>query len=121
MRVLLVWAIAAALLSAGCALAPRTPIATAEDFRARVVDRPLEGGEGWNRLVIQSDGTMTGLRADGATLSGSWTFENGYFCREAIVDGASLGTDCQTVSIDGDSAVFHRDGGRGERISYTFK
>lgn len=121
MRLLRLGTIAAFLLLAGCALAPRTPIATAAAFDATIVDRPLTGGARWTELTIRSDGTMTGVRADGAVLSGTWGFENGFFCREAIVDGTVLGSDCQTVAIDGTSIVFRRDRGRGERVAYVFR
>lgn len=120
MRVLIYCTIAA-LLSAGCASDMRTPITTADVFHEAIVDRPLAGGERWTQITIKSDGTMAGLHADGAILTGSWAFENGSFCREAIVDGASFGSDCQTVSVDGDSIIFGRNRGRGEQVSYYFR
>ena len=94
-------------------------IRTLQAFEENVVDRPF-AGRGWT-TVIQSDETLTGIREDGSQLSGSWDFKDGYFCRELIIDGKSMGWDCQIVSVSGNEVTFARQRGKGEKVTYRFK
>ncbi|MFQ5775429.1 MAG: hypothetical protein ACE5GS_12985 [Kiloniellaceae bacterium] len=98
------------------------PITTREEFEKLVVDRPVAGGDrGWDSIVIHSDGTMSGTRSDGVRLSGPWHFEGGYFCREPILNGESMGWDCQIVSVDGNEVAFARNRGKGKKVKYSFR
>ncbi len=94
-------------------------IRTLQAFEENVVDRPF-AGRGWT-TVIQSDETLTGIREDGSQLSGSWDFKDDYFCREPIIDGKSMGWDCQIVSVSGNEVTFARQRGKGEKVTYRFK
>jgi hypothetical protein len=98
------------------------PIATREEFEELVVDRPVEGGDrDWVNLEIHSDGTMSGRRSDGVEISGPWYFSGGYFCREPLLDGKSVGWDCQMVSVEGNEVAFARNRGKGRKVTYSFR
>jgi len=52
-------------------------------------------------LNVRQDGTITG-RAVGYDITGTWDWENGYFCRDMDWSGYEIGYNCQLVEIDGD-------------------
>ena len=89
-------------------------------FKDNVVDRPLEG-EGWITLVISSEGMMKGTNQKGAKLKGPWQFKDGFFCREAIVNGKNYGTDCQKVILTEEGVTFIGNKGQGKHKYYIFK
>ena len=97
------------------------PITTRDEFYKLVADRPITGWNGPENFVLRSDGTMTGMLRSGATLSGPWYFDDGYFCREVIADQKSYGWDCQVVNIDGNEVTFVRKRGKGDKRKYVIK
>lgn len=127
MRVLVLIAAVTAVLLLAIFLLPENaqrtvgPITTREMFEELVVDRPIAGGEGWIDLIVRSDRTFSGIRSDGLKVNGLWYFERGNFCREPIIEGKSLGWDCQIVSVDGNDITFIRKGGKGKKVKYSFK
>ncbi|MBD0865979.1 MAG: dihydrodipicolinate reductase [Rhodobacteraceae bacterium] len=47
-------------------------------------------------------------------VTGAWTWQNGYFCRELYWGSSELGYNCQEVRISGDSIIrFTSDRGAG--------
>ena len=67
-----------------------------------------------------ADGTMKG-GGGGKTFSGTWTWEEEYFCREGTIGSNVLKRDCQTVEISGDSLKIGRNKGKGESVVYILK
>jgi hypothetical protein len=65
------------------------------------------------RLVVRADGGLTG-RAFGRAVTGSWTWEDGYFCRTITAGSRVLPRNCQTVARDGDTLRFTADRGAGD-------
>lgn len=94
----------AAVTSAG-------PLDTPEAFNAAVVGRLLTFGE--SSVTINADGTMVGNFND-APLLGTWTFEDGKWCRTLTQHSTQAATnDCQAFSLNADGSVtVTRDNGR---------
>lgn len=65
------------------------------------------------RFVIHDDGRVVGNVGD-LPLSGRWYWENGFFCRTAILDGAPLELDCEIIECCGEQMRYTRDRGDGE-------
>ena len=64
-------------------------------------------------LNVRADGSITG-RAAGWDISGSWNWENGYFCREMDWSGTVIEYNCQLVEVNGDRIRFTVDQGAGD-------
>lgn len=65
------------------------------------------------RFVIHEDGTIVG-EVGGRPLTGRWYWENGYFCRTAVLDGETLELDCEIIEYRGDQMRYIRERGNGE-------
>ncbi len=106
--------LAGAILSLGVA----EPLA-AEEFR--VIDSAdrfvtLISGRELRRLGIRLTVTPQGEiegRAFGAPVTGDWTWQGGYFCRDLFWNGDDLGYNCQLVQESGDTLRFTSDQGAG--------
>ena len=64
-------------------------------------------------LNVRDNGTITG-RAAGWDISGSWSWENGYFCRDMDWSGYAIDYNCQLVEVNGDRIRFTVDQGAGD-------
>ncbi len=64
-------------------------------------------------LNVEPNGTIEGT-AMGWDISGSWAWENGYFCRDMDWSGTAIEYNCQLVELDGDRIRFTVDQGAGE-------
>lgn len=64
-------------------------------------------------LNVRSDGSITG-RAAGWDVTGSWSWENGYFCRDMDWSGYPIDYNCQLVEVSGDRIRFTVDQGAGD-------
>lgn len=82
-------------------------------FMATVGDRDLKIALYGLTLNVRDNGTITG-RAAGWDISGSWTWENGYFCRDMDWSGYPIDYNCQLVEVNGDRIRFTVDQGAGD-------
>ncbi|MCF2871282.1 dihydrodipicolinate reductase [Octadecabacter sp. G9-8] len=64
-------------------------------------------------LNVRDNGTITG-RAAGWDIVGSWTWEDGYFCRDMDWSGYPIEYNCQLVEVNGDRIRFTVDQGTGD-------
>lgn len=64
------------------------------------------------RLNVTPEGEIVG-RAFGAPVTGAWTWQGGYFCRDLFWNGDDLGYNCQLVEQSGDTLRFTSDQGSG--------
>ena len=64
-------------------------------------------------LNVKDDGTITG-RAVGAGITGTWSWQDGYFCRVMDWSGYAIDYNCQLVEVDGDLIRFTVDQGAGD-------
>lgn len=64
-------------------------------------------------LNVNDDGSIAG-RAAGWDIVGSWSWDNGYFCRDMDWSGYPIEYNCQLVEVDGDRIRFTVDQGAGD-------
>jgi hypothetical protein len=114
-----------AILSSCCAFALPN-IAAAElkkidnksDFvrlvQGKTLTRPLV------RLQVLPDGKISGrgMRWD---FTGSWSWQNGYFCRDLYWGGDDLGYNCQEVRANGSEMRFTSDQGAGDSADFRLR
>lgn len=64
-------------------------------------------------LNVQPDGSIQG-RAAGWDITGSWVWEDGFFCRTMDWSGYPIEYNCQLVEVNGDRIRFTVDQGAGD-------
>jgi len=65
------------------------------------------------QLNVSPNGGIQG-RAFGMKVTGSWTWQGNYFCREMSYGASSLPMHCQEVLLSGDTIRFVADQGTGD-------
>jgi hypothetical protein len=117
--------VCAALLLSACAPVPppanppdQGRIVTEDAFRAAIVGKPIRLREGVV-FTVNADNTITG-DVNGQTATGTWTFEDGFWCRR-ITLGDIFTEDCQLWVVEGDRLVITREKGTGESFSYRLR
>ena len=101
----------AAILTGGCVSTPDYQLITTEaEYRTAVVGRSVKLGSGFSKT--HEDGTMTGT-TQGKEINGTWTWEDGMFCREGMIGSDPLERDCQKMEIAGDRLRVTRNAGTG--------
>ena len=117
MRFTMITAIVVTALG-GAAYAEPSQLTDSRAFATTVVDRPLTAlGV---KLVVGQDGSINGT-AFGRTVTGSWHWDQGYFCREMTFGEQDLGSDCQAVVLEGDRVRFIADRGAGQEASLRLR
>lgn len=71
-------------------------------------------------LSVKTDGTITGTGA-GADVTGSWNWQDNYFCRNLSWGNRDLGYDCQKVELRDQKLFFTSDRGRGTTAGFTIR
>ncbi len=64
-------------------------------------------------LTVSPSGSIGG-RAFGSTVSGAWTWNDGYFCRTLKAGGKVFARNCQLVQQNGNRLRFIADKGAGD-------
>ncbi|MCF6444843.1 dihydrodipicolinate reductase [Nereida sp. MMG025] len=72
------------------------------------------------RLNVTPDGKIVG-RALGREVTGGWSWQSGYFCREIFWGTREIGYNCQEVRVSGDKLRFTSDKGTGRYADLTLK
>ncbi|RBW52248.1 hypothetical protein DS906_21260 [Ruegeria sp. A3M17] len=70
-------------------------------------------------FVANADGTVSAKLTSGKKFRGSWVWDKKFRCRNGVLDGRALGTDCQVWEIDGSSARMTRKKGKGKPTVYA--
>lgn len=90
------------------------------DFLAIVEGRELRHSLGI-RLSVRTDGRILGS-ALGWQVTGSWKWQDGYFCREMDWSGYAIPFNCQMVEVrEGREIRFTVDRGAGESASFRLR
>ncbi len=116
-----------AILLLSC-LAP--VFASAEEF-ARVSDeaaflalmdgRELRIGVVGLAIAVKPDGAITGSAA-GIGVTGSWAWQDGYFCRQMVWGDTEIPYNCQLVEARGTDAMrFTVDQGAGDAAEFNLR
>jgi hypothetical protein len=109
---------AAVLLTASPALAEFQPVADETQFRTLVsgktLTRPLV------KLEVSPEGQIAGIGA-AWEVTGNWSWQEGYFCRDLFWGGDPLGFNCQAVYVHGDRIRFKSDRGQGDYADFRVR
>lgn len=83
-------------------------------IQGKTLSRPLV------RLTVSPNGEISGR---GATwdVTGSWTWQNGFFCRDLNWGGDDLGYNCQAVLANGSELRFVADQGAGDAADFRLR
>lgn len=103
----------ASALSAGLATAAQAefePIRDKNNFTSVISGKALT--RLGIRLTVSPAGEIDG-RAFGQPVSGDWSWQNGYFCRDLFWGDTALGYNCQQVERSGNALRFTSDRGAG--------
>ena len=102
-------------LTGGPAFAELQKLDTLEEFVSAVsgktLSRPLVS------LQVGQDGQISGKGMRWA-VEGSWSWQDGYFCRDLYWGGEALGYNCQEVRASGDRIRFTSDKGSGQSAEF---
>jgi hypothetical protein len=114
-------ATAFAVLTALPAYADFVPISNKDDFLATLEGRELRLGVFQIAIQITPDGQINGS-ALGWDMSGTWAWEDGYFCREIDWSGKAIPYNCQLVEVDdGEKMRFTVDRGAGDEATFNLR
>ena len=118
-------ALPAALLSTGLAFAATASVAfqkvnDRDEFIQIVGDAELRLGLFGVTLRVTPDGIIKGSAA-GWDVTGTWSWQDGYFCREMDWSGTPVPYNCQLVEVNGDQVRFTVDRGAGDDATFNLR
>ena len=105
-------------VTASNAFAEPKVITTSNEFIELVTDKTLT--RPFITLKVSSDGEIRGKGAF-SKITGTWLWEDGYFCRSLRWGRTDLDYNCQRVTSDGNKLTFTSDRGQGDSASFTLR
>jgi len=97
------------------------PIKDEERFLSLVEDRELRIYLYGLRIQVEETGTIEGS-AIGWDITGTWSWQDGYFCRELAWGGDPIPYNCQLVEARGDDRIrFTVDQGAGDSATFRIE
>ncbi len=97
------------------------PVPDRDRFLSLVEGRELRLGMFGVRLYVEGDGSIRG-EAVGDPVTGSWSWQDGYFCREMNWSGRAIPYNCQLVEAAATGKVrFTVDRGAGQSAEFTLR
>ncbi len=114
--------VALSVLAAGSAVAAQgfQPVSDRATFLQLMGDKNLSNRLYGVNLKVSPDGTIAGTGA-GWDITGTWSWEGGYFCREMNWGGDPIAYNCQLVEANGPEMRFTTDQGAGESASFRLR
>ncbi len=117
MRMMILAAVAA--LSTGPVLADLVKIEDQGQFvqliNGKTLTRPLV------KITVTPDGQIAG-RGAAWDVEGTWSWQDGYFCRDLFWGGDALGYNCQEVQASADGQIkFTSDKGAGDSAMFSLR
>ncbi|MCF1707841.1 dihydrodipicolinate reductase [Tabrizicola sp. J26] len=98
-----------------------SPVRDREQFLSIISGKTLELPLFRIRLEVRPDGRIEGS-ALGWEVTGSWNWQDGYFCRDMDWSGTPIAHNCQLVEAKGSQQVrFTVDRGEGESASFRLR
>ncbi|MEL6617892.1 MAG: dihydrodipicolinate reductase [Pseudomonadota bacterium] len=84
-------------------------------IQGKTLTRPLI------KLTVSPDGRIAG-RGARWDVEGTWSWQNGYFCRDLFWGGDALGYNCQEVQATADGRIkFTSDRGAGDSAMFRLR
>lgn len=84
-------------------------------MNGKTLTRPLV------KITVTPDGQIEGYGAAWA-VEGTWSWQDGYFCRDLFWGGDALGYNCQEVQASADGRVkFTSDRGAGDSAMFSLR
>jgi hypothetical protein len=97
------------------------PVNDKGEFLAMLEGRELRLGMFQIAIQITPDGQINGS-ALGWDMTGTWAWEDGYFCREIDWSGKAIPYNCQLVEVDdGEKMRFTVDRGAGDDATFNLR
>ncbi len=97
------------------------PVKDEQTFRALIQGKELHNFFYGVRLNVLENGQIDGS-AVGWDIAGTWSWEDGYFCREMNWGGDLIPYNCQLVEAQGEDRLrFTVDRGAGESASFRLR
>lgn len=96
------------------------PVTTEQTFLQILGDRNLSNRLYGVNLSVTPDGAIAGTGA-GWDVTGRWSFQDGFFCRDMTWGDDALPYNCQLVESNGDEMRFTSDQGTGEAASFKLR
>jgi hypothetical protein len=107
-----------AFATAKPALAEFSVVTSRAEFEQLVTGRELR--RFGIRVTVTPQGQIVG-RAFGGDVTGQWTWQDGYFCRDLYYVEDDLGYNCQLVQVNGETLRFTTDRGAGIYADLTLR
>ncbi len=107
-------------LAAGSAYANYVPVTDEAAFLQLVEGRELRHRFYPITLNVLDNGQVVG-RAVGWDVEGTWSWQDGYFCRELVWGGDPIPYNCQLVEINNDVIRFTVDQGAGQAAAFRLR
>lgn len=114
---MMVLAIAASAL-ASVAQAELVKVDDQQEFVTMVKGKTLT--RPWVTLNVTPDGQIMG-RGLTWDVEGTWSWQDGYFCRDLFWGGDPLGYNCQEVQASGERIRFTSDRGAGDSAEFRLR
>ncbi len=96
------------------------PVTDQSEFLALIGERNLTNRLYNLNLAVAPTGQIQGS-AMGWAVTGSWSWQNGYFCREMAWGGDPIPYNCQLVEVAGNQMRFTTDQGAGDSASFRLR
>ena len=117
-RISLTMATAALCVAATAASADYAKVDSANEFtsivQGKTLTRPMI------RLQVSPAGEISGTGA-AWEVTGNWSWQDGYFCRDLYWGGDALGYNCQEVCVQGSKIRFTSDKGAGQSAEFRLR
>lgn len=107
-------------LWAGAAVANYVPVTDEETFLSLVQGKELRHRFYGISLNVLANGQVIG-NAIGWGIEGTWSWQDGYFCRELFWGGDPIPYNCQLVEINDDLIRFTVDQGAGRSAAFRLQ
>ncbi|WP_415919264.1 dihydrodipicolinate reductase [Tateyamaria sp. SN6-1] len=116
---LFVATVAAAFALSTPALADLKKVESQQEFVTLIKDKTLT--RPLIKIQVTPDGRIEG-RGARWDVEGSWSWQNGYFCRDLFWGGDALGYNCQEVKATQDGRIkFTSDRGAGDSAMFRLR
>ena len=109
------------LTAVPAAAAEFVPVTELPEFLAAIEGRELRIGLFGISLNVMPDGRIDGT-ATGQTVTGFWSWQDGFFCREMMWGSKEIPFNCQLVEIRDNAVIrFTVDKGTGDSADFNLR